>query len=167
MLGAAEERLSAAGLARYELSNHARPGHEAIHNRRYWERRPVLGLGVGAFTTEPPGGEAPFGTRRSNRRRVDDYIADIAAGRLPEAGSPERLDARTARGEAVFLALRTVRGVSAAGFEAEFGAPPRAFFETPIDALTAAGLLEEGSRGDLRLTMRGRLLADEVSARFV
>ena len=51
---AIEARLEAAGYAHYELSNYARPGREARHNRRYWERRPVLGLGVGAFSTDPP-----------------------------------------------------------------------------------------------------------------
>ncbi len=36
------------GLAPYEISNYARSGAESIHNTRYWERRPYLGLGPGA-----------------------------------------------------------------------------------------------------------------------
>lgn len=167
MLEAAEARLNAARLARYELSNYARSGHEAVHNRRYWERRPVLGLGVGAFTTEPPGEGAPFGTRRSNLRRVDDYVSELARDRLPEAGSPEHLSASTARGEAMFLALRTAKGLSAEEFAAEFGGTPRDFFETEICELVVDGLLQEADAGDLRLSRRGRLLADSVSARFV
>jgi len=32
----------------YEISNYAYPGAESIHNTRYWERRPYLGLGPSA-----------------------------------------------------------------------------------------------------------------------
>jgi oxygen-independent coproporphyrinogen-3 oxidase len=171
MIETAEARLGAAGLARYELSNYARPGHEAVHNRRYWERRPVLGLGVGAFSTNPPGrpdeGESPFGVRRSNLPDLGAYLERIEAGRLPEAGPAELLDARTACGEAVFLALRRARGLDAARFAEEFGRPPRGFFAEAIEELVAGGLLEERGGGDLRLTSRGRLLSNSVFERFV
>ena len=43
-----DERLGAAGLDRYELSNHARPGHESRHNLAYWRREPVEAVGPGA-----------------------------------------------------------------------------------------------------------------------
>jgi oxygen-independent coproporphyrinogen-3 oxidase len=174
MIESAEARLGVAGLARYELSNYARPGHEAVHNRRYWQRRPVLGLGVGAFSTDPPGeaaggreGKTSFGIRRSNLRDLGAYLERIEAGRLPEAGPAELLDARTARGEAVFLALREARGLDAARFADEFGRPPRGFFAGAIDELVAGGLLEERGEGDLRLTSRGRLLSNSVFERFV
>jgi oxygen-independent coproporphyrinogen-3 oxidase len=57
MIEMAEERLGAAGYERYELSNYARPGFAAVHNRRYWERRPVLGLGVGGPLRLPGAGQ--------------------------------------------------------------------------------------------------------------
>jgi putative oxygen-independent coproporphyrinogen III oxidase len=44
------ETLSAAGIHRYEVSNFARAGHEAIHNSSYWEHVPYLGLGPGAHS---------------------------------------------------------------------------------------------------------------------
>jgi len=162
-----EGRLSAAGLHRYELSNHARPGREAVHNRRYWRRQPVLGLGVGAFSTDPPDAAAPFGLRRSNTRELSTWLARLASGRSPEAGPAERLSAATARAEAVFLALRTAEGLDASRFREEFGAPPRGFWAQAIDELTARGLLAESRPGDLRLTTRGCLLTDLVSQYFV
>lgn len=162
----AEARLRAAGLYRYEISNYARPGFEAVHNRRYWERRPVLGLGVGAFSTDPPHLQAPFGVRRANRRELPDYLRCIEEDRSPEAEPAEQLDAATARGEAIFLGLRA-GGVDAARFEAEFGGPPRSFYRSEIEALAGAGLLEERDSGDLRLTARGRRLADQVFVHFV
>jgi oxygen-independent coproporphyrinogen-3 oxidase len=168
MIEAAEARLGAAGLGRYELSNYARQGFESLHNRRYWERLPVLGLGVGAFSTDPPAPETPFGVRRSNRRDLGAYLEEVGAGRSPEADSPEVLDARTSCCEAVFLALRTARGLDAQRFAEEFGGPPRRFHGEAIDELVAVGLLAEAAGGgDLCLTPRGRLLSDSVFERFV
>ena len=42
-----------AGLERYEVSNHARPGHECRHNLAYWDNRCWVGLGPGAETRVP------------------------------------------------------------------------------------------------------------------
>jgi oxygen-independent coproporphyrinogen-3 oxidase len=167
MLEAAEARLEAAGFERYELSNFARPGFAAIHNRRYWERRPVLGLGVGAFSTDPAREGAPFGVRRANTRDLERYLEAALAGRRAEAEPPEVLDAPTARGEAMFLALRSSAGLDARRFASEFGRFPRGFWEEAIEGLIARGLLEEQLGGDLRLTRRGRLLSDSVFEHFV
>lgn len=51
---ALQAELPRLGLAPYEISNHARPGAESIHNSRYWERRPYLGLGPGAASQLGP-----------------------------------------------------------------------------------------------------------------
>ncbi len=163
----AAARLGAAGYRRYELSSYARAGFEAVHNRRYWERRPVLGLGVGAVSTDPPSPEAPFGVRRANLRALPTYLERAAGGFRVEAGEAEVLDAPTARGEAAFLALRCPQGLDAERFAREFGEPPRAFWSGPIEALVAAGLLEEQYSGDLRLSPRGRRLSDSVFEHFV
>jgi oxygen-independent coproporphyrinogen-3 oxidase len=48
MYSAAIERLGAAGLRQYEISNFSRPGFHSHHNLRYWQRRPYLGLGLDA-----------------------------------------------------------------------------------------------------------------------
>jgi oxygen-independent coproporphyrinogen-3 oxidase len=166
MLEAVASRLEGAGLVRYEVSSFARPGCESQHNQRYWQRRAVLALGVGAHSTEPASAAAPFGARSANERGLADWLARIEAG---DFAPPERevLDAATARGEAAFLALRTRRGLDAGRFAAEFGAVPRHFFAGAIDALVAQGLLAEGASGDLALPPRGWLFADEVASRFV
>lgn len=54
MMLAAQERLAAAGLARYEVASYARPGCEACHNTAYWTGRSYLGLGVGAASMMTP-----------------------------------------------------------------------------------------------------------------
>jgi oxygen-independent coproporphyrinogen-3 oxidase len=166
MLLAAEERLGGAGLQRYEVSSYARPGQEALHNQRYWRRRSVLGLGVGAHSTEPRSAGAPFGARSSNERALAAWLSRIEAGRTepPEREVP---DAATARGEAAFLALRTREGLAADGFAAEFGARPRHFFAAAIDEGVREGLLEERANGDLTPSRRGFAFADRLAARFV
>jgi oxygen-independent coproporphyrinogen-3 oxidase len=178
MFDAIEARLEGAGYLHYELSAYARPGFEAVHNQRYWQRRPVLGLGVGAFSTDPPGvaaaagaanatAAAPFGLRRSNLRSPEAYLARIEAAESPEAEPAEVLSPATARAEAMFLSLRTHRGLAASAFEREFGRPPRGFYPAAIASLVAEGLLSEDAAGDLRLTRRGRRLSDSVFANFV
>ena len=158
--------LGGAGIARYELSNFARPGFASRHNRRYWRRQPVLGLGVGAWSSFGPLADAPQGGREANTRRLASYLEAIEAGRtaleLRECDDPA-----SARAEALFLGLRELRGVRAAAFEAEFGAPPRAWYADEIDELVAAGLLLESPVGDLRSSERGLLFADSVAGSFV
>jgi oxygen-independent coproporphyrinogen-3 oxidase len=166
MLETLRARLEDAGLLLYELSSFARPGFEAVHNARYWQRRAVLGLGASAWSTDPRTPEAPFGVRRENARALGAYLEAVEAGASPQA-SAEVLAPAVARGEAAFLALRTRRGLAAAAFAREFGLPPRALFAEAIDELCEAGLLRESGEGDLALTPAGRLLADSVFERFV
>ena len=44
------ERLNAAGVHQYEISNFARTGFESRHNLKYWTRQPYLGFGVDAHS---------------------------------------------------------------------------------------------------------------------
>lgn len=166
MLLALGERFEAAGLARYEISSWARPGFASLHNRRYWQRRPVLGLGVGAHSHEPPRAGEPFGARSANERELGAYLARIESG---ASAPPEReaLAEPSARAEAMFLALRMREGLAASAFAREFGGSPREFYGAAIDELRAAGLLRESAAGDLSLSERGWLFADDVAARFV
>ena len=163
-----ESRLEAAGFERYEISNYARSGARSHHNARYWQRQAVLGLGMGAHSTEARSPDHPYGARRANSRNLDEWLVKVEAS-PGQAGDQESLSAATARGEAVFLALRQQDGLSARTFEAEFGGPPRDFFEADIDAMRSRGWLSEGepAAGDLRLTNAGRLMADSVAAAFV
>jgi oxygen-independent coproporphyrinogen-3 oxidase len=54
--------LGAAGIARYEVSNHARAGHECRHNLGYWRSDWWLGLGPSAAALLPAGGAPPART---------------------------------------------------------------------------------------------------------
>jgi oxygen-independent coproporphyrinogen-3 oxidase len=155
----AEEMLDAAGYCHYELSSWARPGFESRHNGAYWDRRAYTGLGAGAHSYD---GAA----RRSwNHRDLDAYLADVAADRLPEAGS-EILDEATEAFEAIALGLRRVDGLSRAAFASEFAADPLVRFRKAIAATASEGLVEVAD-DRVRLSEAGRLLASEALIPFL
>lgn len=171
-----EATLLEQGLERYEISSYAALGEEASHNHRYWRREPVLGLGVGAWSLDPASHEMPRGRRVGNPRAMKAYRERVEnavrTGGDLAGGAPPLSDAQ-ARGEALFLALRTREGLDARAFAREFGAPPRAFFPEAIDSFLADGLIceetapRETDPTRFMLTERGRLLADSVFEAFV
>ncbi len=98
--------LRRAGLLRYEISNHARPGFESIHNRLYWECESYLGLGAGAYgCRRGQAGSVRFG----NLRAAGPWMAAVESGRTPTA-EEDRIDPRAERNERLMLALRTRQG---------------------------------------------------------
>lgn len=140
--GAAADRLEAAGLAWYEISNWARPGAECRHNLLYWTMGEYQGIGCAAHSHRD-------GRRSWNVRTPERYVDAVEAGRSPEAGD-ERLAAEDRALEALQLALRTREGVPAA----------------TLDAVELEGLVESAPGDRLVLTRRGRLLANEVALRL-
>ncbi len=47
-----DQMLDENGIHRYEVSNFARPGHEAVHNGNYWKHVPYIGFGPGAHSLD-------------------------------------------------------------------------------------------------------------------
>ena len=148
----ADSRLAAAGFAWYEISNWARPGHRSRHNLAYWQRLPYEAVGPGAHAFD---GE----TRRWNAARLDGYIAALTPrdGRAPvlPPGGSERVDGALVAFEAAMLALRTADGSAAGALDGR------------LSALIPAGLVERSVHGRVALTLRGRLLSNEVFARLL
>ena len=98
--------MAGAALARYEISNYARPGLQCRHNLNYWENGFYLGLGPGAVSAFGGGRFAiPPGLARYRECAVSGQFAwDVG----------ERLDREAAFRETVIMGLRLIRGVSAA-----------------------------------------------------
>ncbi|MCV7346227.1 radical SAM family heme chaperone HemW [Mycolicibacterium rhodesiae] len=140
-----DQRLAAAGLSWYEVSNWSRPGGECLHNIGYWNGGQWWGAGPGAhgFVGD---------TRWWNVKHPNTYAELLADGRLPVADF-ERLDAEARHIENVLLGIRLRTGL-------------------PVAALTESEQLRAGRAVDdglltrtgerLLLTDRGRLLADAV-----
>jgi putative oxygen-independent coproporphyrinogen III oxidase len=137
----AAELLDEAGLDWYEISNWARPGHECRHNRLYWS--------MGEYQAFGCAGHSHRGGRRFwNVRTPERYIEAVTAGRTPVAAG-ERLDGDHRRLEALQLAVRTRGGVPTAAL--------------PVEQL---GDLVTTHDDRAVLTVRGRLLANEVALRL-
>jgi len=154
------EVYGAAGLHRYEVSNHARPGFSSRHNALYWTGGEYLALGVGASGMLL----APEPHRYVNLRSAEKYLVEAEAGRLPEEGrealGPEELFA-----ERLAMGLRLVSGVDWEAVCERYGQPvaPR--------RVEVARLVEHGFAtlrdGRLALTEKGADVHSAVCARLL
>ena len=114
------ERLAAAGYHHYEISNFARPGHEAVHNSAYWKHVPYIGLGpgahsfVGTASRRSIPASSPCGEhyeRRWNEGNLNEYIKAGESGDFSTVSGGETLDEEQLMMEKVMLALRTSDGL--------------------------------------------------------
>jgi len=151
----ADAAIEGAGMPWYELSNWARPGAQGRHNLAYWERLPYEAVG--------PGAHAFDGTRRRwNAARLEAWMEALTPARGGPAALPpgdgEEIDAATAVAEELILGLRTARGI----------ARSRALTRADTFAWAhEAGLVEDAFGERVRLTLRGRLLSNELFARLI
>ena len=151
-------KLTAAGFEHYEISNFARPGFRCEHNANYWRNGEYLGFGVGAASYLD-------GVRSTHTRDRAEYEAAALAGEsIPGDSEDLAGDART--GEAVMLALRTSEGVDAGTFRERYGVDVFTHYAPIIAEYAAAGLLVADERS-VRLTARGRFVANDVCGAFL
>ena len=99
---AADERLTAAGYAHYEVSSYARDGMKSRHNSAYWTGAEYLGLGPSAHSLVD-------GARRWNVRAYEDWRSRAIGGKSLVEGS-EILTRELRHLESIYLGLRTSAG---------------------------------------------------------
>jgi len=186
------EMLDSAGIAQYEISNFARSGtllvqesvnklvsksvsSESRHNLKYWTRQPYFGFGVDAHSMLE---------RSSAVAAVNNIDTDIEEDRHQAVrfATPDSLDAymnraphkltpvsvQSAIEERFFLGLRLNRGIDLSLIMDRHPEPSEGpvFLSSAIESCIDDGLLEQQG-AILRLTPRGRLLSNEVFARFL
>ena len=150
--------LPAAGYARYEISNFARPGFESRHNLGYWQDVPYLGVGAAAHSYLD-------GQRYENPRGIEEYLAALReSGRARREEEP--LTRATSMEEFAFLVLRTARGIDRARFAARFGCELASVYADAIARMRARGFLEEDAQG-VRLTPLGMKYGNWVFEAFL
>jgi len=141
--------LSAAGYRWYEISNWSLPGEQSRHNLNYWVQGDYRGIGCAAHSHSS-------GRRWWNVRTPERYIEAIRSGRSPESVS-ETLPEVDRHLEALELSLRTRFGVPARALAPALAAEP---------ALAELVSVDPGT-GRAVLTLKGRLLANEVACRLL
>ena len=150
------DRLNRAGIAQYEISNFARPGFESRHNLKYWTRQPYFGFGVDAHSFLPV--QRQQAIRFANPDSLDKYVSSAPLTFTP-------ISVNQAFEEIFFLGLRLNRGVDLQSVAADFGLQIN-HVAPIVDGLIRDGLLtKDGSV--LRLTDKGRVLSNEVFAKFI
>lgn len=137
----ADAVLSSAGYVCYEVSNWARPGEESRHNQVYWRHDPYVGLG--------PSAHSYVGSRRSwNVASWPRWRERVRAGLVPREGL-EVLDEKQLALERIYLGLRQRDGVE-------------------LDRVPSwlEPFVEPAGTTRVRLSLRGRLVADAIAARL-
>ena len=159
---ATQQRLAAAGLPAYEISNHARPGAECRHNLAYWRYEDYLGIGPGAHGRLTRG-RVKYATRQ--RRLPEAWLAAAE-----KTGDPTEETAaigrETAVEEMVMMGLRVVEGIARARLEAVAQCDIEALFGISLKRLIDGGFIEL-DRERLRATAAGRQRLNAVLGALV
>ena len=135
---------AAAGLPRYEVSNHARPGAESRHNLTYWRYRDYAGIGPGAHGRR--GGHATV-----RHRKPENWLGAVdrnAHGLQIE----DPLDPLAQASEALVMGLRMREGITADLAWVDWSA---------VDRLVGYGLLTRDGQ-HIATTEAGILLLDSI-----
>jgi oxygen-independent coproporphyrinogen-3 oxidase len=140
------DTLAAASYQQYEVSNFAKPGQECRHNIAGWEGHDYLGLGPSACSTVGD-------LRWQNIFNIGQYVT-VKFGHEFE----ERLTPTLRAAERAAFGMRMTAGIPESMV--------RGRFDQQVAKLLSAEFVY-WENGRLRLTRRGILFADEVSAEFV
>lgn len=146
--------LGAAGYEQYEVSNFSRGSRwRSIHNQKYWNFIPYIGLGPSSHSFTPP-------NRWWNHRSFDHYIDDISHGMQPIADE-EKLNEEQQMIEALYLGFRQSDGISLNDFQQNFHMDFKLYFHTALDRFEAENWIELTDR-HCRLTTEGMLFLDRI-----
>src|SRR5439155_34975 len=149
----AERVLGQNGYRHYEIANWALPGKRCRHNLGYWRNGDWLGVGAGAHSHLA-------GVRSRDVGVLPAYIAAI------DRGGERIVDSAADEVDTAMLALRLDDGLDLVRYGSRFGQDAAARVQTALCSLDGTRLLRwSGER--VRLTARGRLLANEVFVRLL
>jgi oxygen-independent coproporphyrinogen-3 oxidase len=164
----ADGTLAAAGLAQYEISNWARPGHACRHNLQYWRNLEYIGAGPGAH------GFAG-GHRTATVLPVGRYITCMGEASLNERVFPhspalESAVPVTRESEIVdtlLMGLRlTQEGIVREQFRERFGVDVLTLHPQVFERYAGYGVIDIQPER-VSLTPRGRLLSNSLFRELV
>jgi putative oxygen-independent coproporphyrinogen III oxidase len=130
---------------RYEISNHALPGHACRYNLSTWAHGEYVAFGMGAH-------DHRWGARSRNHPRPDRYIEAITAGSRPRIGIEHLTEAQQER-DRLMVGLRLAAGTPLTPTAQRFASSQEGM------RLIQAGILESKSG---RLRVIEPMMADAV-----
>ncbi|MFN6088640.1 MAG: radical SAM family heme chaperone HemW [Cyclobacteriaceae bacterium] len=139
------------GYEHYEISNFGKPGFVSKHNSNYWRQQNYLGVGPSAHSYN---GVSRQFTVSNNHQ----YLKALAEHKVPF--ELETLSRENKVNEYIFTSLRTMWGCDLSYLKSTYN---YSLENTP--ALTKTLELQLGVINDnvLRLTLKGKLLADQIA----
>ena len=146
------------GFEHYEIANFARPHKRSMHNLIYWQNKPYLGIGAGAYSFIR-------GYRYMNYENPARYVKEVMSGKLP-VDNGEKISLRKRMIETIILGLRTKDGVGYKKYKTRFGVDLNDTFPQQINKLVTLELLQKDNC-KIKLTRKGIFLANTVFREFV
>ena len=160
MLDHLAQATEAAGLARYEVSAFARPGHACAHNLNYWRFGDYLGIGAGAHS------KLSYPHRVVRQVRFRDparYMQNALGGHA--VAQQEEVSRKQLPFEFMLNGLRLKQGIELARYTERTGLPLSSI-HAPIDEAVAKGWLQRDGLW-IRPTVRGYDLLNDVLELFL
>ncbi|NDH25370.1 MAG: coproporphyrinogen III oxidase [Rhodobacteraceae bacterium] len=143
----------AEGLRAYEVSNHAKSGHECRHNLVYWNYGDYAGIGPGAH------GRLTLDNVRystDTHKQPAKWLTEVENGSGDSSVSPLSLAEQGT--EMVLMGMRLSTGISKNRFQSLFGTPPS---DTVLKELASQGFITiEGEQ--IMATRAGTLLLNHL-----
>ncbi len=146
--------LDLAGFEHYEISNFAKPGFYSIHNTNYWRQEKYIGVGPSAHSYN--GNSRQFNVSNNNA-----YVKSLKNEIIPF--EMEVLSLENKINEYILTTLRTQWGTDLKKIKQDYGYD---LLNKNTDYLSRVfeGGLAVLDAGVLRLTRKGKLLADKISS---
>ena len=151
-------RLEESGYGQYEVSNFARAGHACVHNLNTWRMHEWVGLGPSAASQHA-------GVRGGNVADLAKWQAHVERGERVTEDRVELTPALLAE-DALIFGVRMNAGVDLAALRTRFPSAPWTAVDGVVARLVEAGVATADD-GHVRLTTRGRLIADTVGAELM
>jgi oxygen-independent coproporphyrinogen-3 oxidase len=154
-----QERMEAAGLPAYEISNHAAPGQESRHNLIYWRYQDYAGIGPGAH-----GRRDGIATQR--HRKPENFLSAVSRNQHG-LKIEEQLDKATQAMEALLMGLRLREGVDIAALSDRFSIDSADLLDwRSVDKLAGLGFVHR-DMWKIRVAPPGFPLLDAILPQIV
>ncbi len=148
--------LEKAGFEQYEISNFAKNSYYARHNSGYWLQKPYLGIGPSAHSFNGD-------TRQFNVANNAQYIRRLTQNSIP--CTIETLTRNEQINDYLLTSLRTRWGSDIKYMHQKWGYDLPRIHPSAFQLYQESGLIALES-GILKLTQKGKLLADEITSTF-